>query len=164
MPKRSTKLSMKTEALPPFEKGSGNVFADIGLPDPGTALAKARLALEISRLIRNQGMTQTEAGKKLGIDQPRVSALLRGRLEAFSLEKLMGFVARLGNVVELRFFPAQHATGAGIKVVPHKEPAFPYALLRATSDLLLPEESVSSMPEPWLAARLSDYTEVLQLG
>jgi len=163
MPKKSTKRLSRSDT-PSFEKGSGNVFADIGLPDPGTALAKARLASEISRLIHNQGMTQSEAGQKLGIDQPRVSALLRGRLAAFSLEKLMGFSTRLGNVVEVHCLPASRPTGACIRVIAHKDLARPYALLRVTSDLSLPKESGPAMPEPWLAAKLSDYTEVLQLG
>jgi predicted XRE-type DNA-binding protein len=68
---------------------SGNVFADLGLPNPEEALAKAELAHKIALLIQNKGLTQVQTAKLLGVDQPKVSALLRGRLSGFSLELLM---------------------------------------------------------------------------
>jgi len=68
---------------------SGNVFADLGLPNPEEALAKAELAHKIALLIQNKGLTQVQTAKLLGVDQPKVSALLRGRLSGFSLERLM---------------------------------------------------------------------------
>lgn len=63
--------------------GSGNVFADLGVRNPEEALAKAELANKISVLIRERGLTQAKAAKLLGIDQPKVSMLLRGRLTGF---------------------------------------------------------------------------------
>jgi predicted XRE-type DNA-binding protein len=73
-------------------RSSGNVFADLGLARPEERLAKAGLALEIERIIRKRGLTQAEAGKILGIDQPKVSALRRGRLGGFSVERLIRFL------------------------------------------------------------------------
>src|ERR1035441_7166478 len=70
------------------EEGSYNVFADIGLPNPDEALAKADVAREINRIVSERRLTQLEAGNLLGIGQPRVSQLKRGRLGDFSLEKL----------------------------------------------------------------------------
>jgi predicted XRE-type DNA-binding protein len=88
------------------EEGSDNVFADIGLPNPDEALAKADVAREINRIITERGLTQLEAGRLLGIGQPRVSQLKRGRLGDFSLEKLIGFAKALGNQVEILIKPA----------------------------------------------------------
>lgn len=79
-----------------FFESSGNVFADLGLPDAGTRLAKAELARRISAFIQGQGLTQREAADLLGIDQPKVSAITRGRLTDFSLDRLLTFVNRLG--------------------------------------------------------------------
>jgi predicted XRE-type DNA-binding protein len=79
------------------EPSSGNVFADIGLQNPDVALAKAKIARQVNRTIGEQGLTQSEAAAILGIDQPRVSALAKGRLSLFSLEKLMGFSSKLGS-------------------------------------------------------------------
>jgi predicted XRE-type DNA-binding protein len=73
-------------------KSSGNVFADLGLPHPEQELLKAKLTLQIYRLIKRRGITQTAAGKVLGIKQPHVSALMRNRAGAFSVERLMDFL------------------------------------------------------------------------
>lgn len=88
------------------EEGSDNVFADIGLPNPDEALAKADVAREINRIVSERRLTQLEAGRLLGIGQPRVSQLKRGRLADFSLEKLIGFAKALGNQVEIVIKPA----------------------------------------------------------
>jgi len=86
------------------ERGSGNVFADVGLPDADERLAKANLAHEISALIGAEGLTQTQAAKRLGIDQPKVSMLMRGRLKDFSTERLMHWLVLLGRdvVIDVR--------------------------------------------------------------
>ena len=80
---------------------SGNVFADLGLPNPEEALAKAELANKISVLIQERKLTQAKAAKLLGIDQPKVSMLLRGRLTGFSLERLMRFLLLLGQDIKI---------------------------------------------------------------
>lgn len=79
----------------------GNVFADLGLPGPEEALARAELAHKITVLIRERGLTQSQAAKLLGIDQPKVSALVRGRLAGFSLERLMRFLLLFGQDIKI---------------------------------------------------------------
>src|SRR5208337_2960641 len=79
----------------------GNVFADLGLPNPEEALAKAELANKISVLIQERKLTQARAAKLLGIDQPKVSMLLRGRLTGFSIERLMRFLILLGQDIRI---------------------------------------------------------------
>src|SRR5580698_6799049 len=82
-------------------EGSGNVFADLGLPDAEELLAKANLAHRITCLVTEQKLTQTQAAARLGIDQPKVSALLRGKLDGFSTERLIRFLNALGQDVEI---------------------------------------------------------------
>jgi predicted XRE-type DNA-binding protein len=88
------------------EKSSGNVFADLGIPHPEQELLKAKLTLQIYLLIKDRGLTQVEAGKILGIKQPHVSALMRNRSGAFSVERLMDFLTALGQDVEISVRPA----------------------------------------------------------
>jgi predicted XRE-type DNA-binding protein len=71
-----------------FESGSGNVFADLGLPNPDEALAKAELAQTIVETIERRGLTEDEAAGIMGLDLPKVSAIVRGRLAAFSFDRL----------------------------------------------------------------------------
>ena len=82
------------------EEGSGNVFADIGLPNPEERLAKADLAIRISEAIRARRLNQTRAAHILRIDQPKISRLLRGQLSGFSTERLMHFLTLFGRDVE----------------------------------------------------------------
>ena len=88
------------------EKSGDNFFADLGLPHPERELLKAKLTLEIYRLIRKRNLTQVEAGKILGIKQPHVSALMRNRAGSFSVERLMDFLTALGQDVEISVKPA----------------------------------------------------------
>ena len=80
---------------------SGNVFADMGVADPEEALAKAQLASRIREVLRRSRLTQVAAAAIMGIDQPKVSALLNGRLTNFSSERLMRLLTRLGQDVEI---------------------------------------------------------------
>ncbi|MCK5480819.1 MAG: XRE family transcriptional regulator [Gammaproteobacteria bacterium] len=82
-------------------KSSGNVFADLGVRDPEEALVKARLAHVIADAVSAYGMTQTEAAELLGIDQPKVSRLVRGQLAGFSIDRLFRFVTLLGSDIEI---------------------------------------------------------------
>jgi predicted XRE-type DNA-binding protein len=82
-------------------ESSGNVFADLQLPEPSTRLAKAELARAISLIIQERGLTQQQAADILGIDQPKVSAITRGRLADFSLDRLLTLVNRLGMDIEI---------------------------------------------------------------
>lgn len=92
-------------------EGSGNVFADIGLLDADQVFAKAELASLINRTIRERAYTQHEAAKILGVDQPRISALQRGKLTLFSFSKLAQFIVRLGNQIEMTIKPLPTSTG-----------------------------------------------------
>ena len=94
--------------------GSDNVFADIGLPNPEERLAKAYLVRDIEKNISRRRLTQAQAGDLLGIGQPRVSELLRGRVGIFSLEKLIEFSKRLGNNVEIAVRPVATAPVFGV--------------------------------------------------
>jgi predicted XRE-type DNA-binding protein len=85
-----------------FETSSGNVFADLGLPNPEERLAKARLAIQINLLIKGKKLTQKEAAKLLEIDQPKISALHRGKLAGFSLERLFRFLNILGQEIDIK--------------------------------------------------------------
>jgi predicted XRE-type DNA-binding protein len=96
---------------------SGNVFADLGLPDAEGRLAKAKLPQEICALIKSAKFTQTQAARMLGIDQPKVSALIRGRLKDFSTDRLLRFITLLGRDVHIIIQPAQHREHGAIHVL-----------------------------------------------
>src|SRR2546428_1148794 len=85
-----------------FTPSSGNVFADLNLPQADDLLAKAELAAKIIAEIQRRRMTQTQAAAILGIDQPKISALKQGKLSAFSIERLMRFLLLLGRDMEIR--------------------------------------------------------------
>ena len=93
------------------EEGSGNVFADLGLPNPEQELWKARLTLQIHKLVKARGLTQSQAGQLLGIKQPHVSALMRNRAGNFSIGRLIEFLTALGRDVEITVKPTRKAQG-----------------------------------------------------
>jgi len=80
---------------------SGNVFADMGLPDAAELDTKARLGATIIRVVERRGLTQAEVAAALEINQPKVSALMHYKLEGFSVERLMRFLVALGQDVEI---------------------------------------------------------------
>ncbi len=84
-----------------YEIGSDNVFADLGFENPDEDIIKSYLVGEIAHLIKKKKLTQMQAAKILGVDQPRVSSLLRGQLELFSIGMLMYFLNDLGRDVEI---------------------------------------------------------------
>ena len=84
-----------------IERGSGNVFADLGRPDAETHLLKAKLVTRIDEIIRRRGLTQVEAAKLLGLSQPDVSRLLRGSFREYSVERLLRSLLALGRDVEI---------------------------------------------------------------
>jgi predicted XRE-type DNA-binding protein len=79
----------------------GNVFADMGLPDAEEMLVKAQLSIQIHDIIKKRHLTQAKAAELLGIDQPKVSALIRGRLSGFSMERLFYFLNALGRDIDI---------------------------------------------------------------
>jgi predicted XRE-type DNA-binding protein len=112
-PKRA---SVRTDST--VTESNGNVFADLGLKNPEEHLAKAELVQRISDVIAERKLTQARAAKLLGVDQPKISALLRGRLDGFSIERLFRFLNALGRDVEIKVRPAQHAEEAETRVIP----------------------------------------------
>jgi len=110
MTKKRTKIGV--------EASSGNVFADLGLPNPDLELLKAQLMLQIYRIVEHRKLTQAEAGEILGIKQPHVSGLMRGLSGNFSVERLMDFLAALGQDIEIRVLPARKAHGQVSVVLP----------------------------------------------
>jgi len=80
---------------------SGNVFADLGFAEPEEELAKAQLASRIQDSVKQRRLTQVAAASLMGIDQPKVSALLNGRLANFSSGRLMRLLTTLGQDVEI---------------------------------------------------------------
>ncbi len=91
--------------------GSGNVFEDLGHPRPAEALAKAELARKIAAVIAKRRLTQAAAAELLNLDQPKVSALVRGRLAGFSLDRLVRLLVLLGSDVEIIVKPRARTAG-----------------------------------------------------
>jgi predicted XRE-type DNA-binding protein len=83
------------------EHSSGNVFADLGFADADEHLIKAGLVIKIDRIIGQRDLTQAAAAQLMGIDQPKVSALLAGQFRGYSVERLMRFLVALGHDVEI---------------------------------------------------------------
>ncbi|MGH8435074.1 MAG: helix-turn-helix domain-containing protein [Pseudomonas sp.] len=103
-----------------YTESSGNIFADLGLPDADTLLIKAELVRQISICLRNRRLTQSQAADILGIDQPKVSALLRGYLRGFSLERLTRFLNALGRDVDIVVNPSLRRSEGVTRVLTQK--------------------------------------------
>jgi predicted XRE-type DNA-binding protein len=84
-----------------YEHSSGNVFADLGIENPEEEFTKAKLVWEIEQIIKKKKLTQTAAADIMGINQPKVSALLRRKLEGFSVERLIHFLNALGQDIDI---------------------------------------------------------------
>jgi predicted XRE-type DNA-binding protein len=109
-------MSDETKIIP----SSGNVFADLGLPDADQLLAKAELAIEITRIIKERELTQIEAAEIIGVDQPKVSALVGGKLDGFSMDRLYRFLNALGRDVEIVLRPMPKSRKQGKLTVSRK--------------------------------------------
>lgn len=105
---KNVKLRKKQTGTIEYTESSGNVFADLGLPHPEEALAKAEIASKIQDIITERKLTQAQAAKILEISQPKVSLLLRGFLTNFSLERLLRFLNDLGQDVYISVVPSSH--------------------------------------------------------
>ena len=95
-----------------YEAGSGNVFADVGLPNAKEHLVKAQLVYKIDGLMKSRGMNQVAAAKLFGVKQPDVSKMLRGDFRQFSVERLLRFLVALGQDVEIVVKPHRGARTA----------------------------------------------------
>lgn len=99
------------------EPSSGNIFADLNIPEASLYLAKAKLAHQICTIIQSRNLTQVEAAAILGINQPKVSALTRGNLDGFSSDRLFKFLNLLDQDIEIVIRPHTDPNQeAGIKV------------------------------------------------
>jgi len=94
-----------------IETGSGNVFADLGLPGAEKLKIKSGLVIEIARALRRLDLTQEEAGRRMGIPQPKVSAMLRSDFTNLSERKLMACLNRLGYDIEIKVKPTAEPVG-----------------------------------------------------
>ena len=104
---------MKTHLVDGVEvhRGSGNVFADLGLADAEKLKIKTGLVIEIRKAMRSRGLTQQEAAKLMGITQPKVSDMMRGDFSNLSERKLMDCLTRLGYDIEIKVRPAKSEVG-----------------------------------------------------
>ncbi len=93
------------------EIGSGNVFADVGLPDADKLKIKSGLVIEITKAVRNLGLSREEAGCRMGLPQPKLSGLFRGDFSNVSERKLMDCLNRLGYDIEIKVRPATAPVG-----------------------------------------------------
>lgn len=92
-----------------YIKSSGNIFADFGFENPEECLAKVDLAIQINNLIKQKALTQKAAAEILAIDQPKISALNKGKLSGFSLERLFRFLNFLGQDITIKVTPKKIA-------------------------------------------------------
>ncbi len=115
--RQDDRKTMSQEPPEIIEPSSGNVFADLDLENPEELLAKAELVQRICDIIAERKLTQTRAAAVLGIDRPQVSALIRGQLDEFSIDRLFRFLNALGRDVEIIIRPARRATEAGTRVI-----------------------------------------------
>ncbi|MCJ2074793.1 helix-turn-helix domain-containing protein [Methylobacterium sp. E-016] len=112
-PAAKTARASTASASPPddepitFETGSGNVFEDLGLPDATNEAIKARLVMRLRAEMDRRGLNQTEFAALLGVKQPDVSNLVRGRVLGFSLERMLDFTRALGDEVEITLRPSK---------------------------------------------------------
>jgi len=112
---RKEKQEVKGETN--IEQSSGNVFKDLSIAQPEQLLAKAELVHLICNIIAERKLTQARAAKLLGVDQPKVSALLRGKLDGFSTDRLFRFLNALGRDAEIVIRPARHDGEADTRVI-----------------------------------------------
>ncbi len=96
-----------------IERGSTNVYADLGILDPEEMLIKAQLATKIGDIIKRRKLTQTQAAELLGITQPKLSGLLRGQFRGISESKMLDCLTRLGRDVEIVIKPVPRSRTEG---------------------------------------------------
>jgi predicted XRE-type DNA-binding protein len=98
-------------------EGTGNIFADLGFADAEEMRARSELTRRIAEIIAERRLTRTKAVTVLGVDRPKDSALLRGKLDGFSLDRLFRFLNAPGRDVEIVVRPADRAEGARTRVI-----------------------------------------------
>lgn len=96
-----------------IEKGSGNVYADLGNADANEMLVKAQLATKIGEIIKSRRWSQQQAAEVLGMTQPKLSKMLRGQFRGISEAKILDCLTRLGRDVQIVVGPARRSATAG---------------------------------------------------
>ena len=94
-----------------IKKSSGNVFEDLDLPDAEELFLKATLGFEVFQIIGKRKLTQAEAAEVLGVKQPEISRLKKGKFNHYSVERLMTFLTRLNRDIEIRIIPSENREG-----------------------------------------------------
>jgi predicted XRE-type DNA-binding protein len=97
----------------PVEKGSGNVYTDLGYRDGESMLVKAQLAAKIAEILRRRSLTQAHAAEILGLTQPKISALLKGQFRGISEHRLLECLTRLGRDVHIVIKPTPRSRSNG---------------------------------------------------
>lgn len=100
-----------------YEDGGENVFADIGVADPEDSLLRAKLAKKIASVIEKKGLSQTQIARILGVDQPKVSKLVRGRISGFTSDRLLRFLTALGCDVRIEIKDGRSSRRRGKVVI-----------------------------------------------
>lgn len=98
-------------------KSSGNVFADIGIPNADEHFVKAEIVLDIAARIKAKGLTQAQAAKVMGLSQPDVSKLLRGNFAGYTLDRLFSFLRALGNDIRIQIVPTKAKREGRVELV-----------------------------------------------
>jgi len=110
---------MSKKALPAHEIGSGNIFADLGLPNAEEHQLKAALVIQLGRIIKERKLTQSDAAKLAGVKQPDLSNILRGHFRGYSMARLMRMLTAFNQDVEIVVKPRKKAGATGrITLVP----------------------------------------------
>ena len=94
-----------------IEESSGNVFEDLDLPDAEELFLKATLGFEVFQIIGKRKLTQAVAAEVLGVKQPEISRLKKGKFNHYSVERLMTFLTRLNRDIEIRIIPSENREG-----------------------------------------------------
>lgn len=118
MPKKQTKEHEEIEVI----ASSGNVYADTGHPNPEEAMAKAELAILISDAIKRKKLTQKKAAELIGVDQPKISAIIRGQLSGFTIDRLFRFLMALGMDIIIEARPHSRKMHLAHIQVLHQQP------------------------------------------
>lgn len=94
-----------TDADIPIQRGTDNVFADLGFPDADSHLLKAQLVARLAAILKDLGLTQVEAARRMGVSQPDISRLLRGQFRDVSVERLLRMMVKVGCTVDIVVHP-----------------------------------------------------------
>lgn len=98
-----------TDTIAAVDYGTGNVFADLGMPEPESHFLKAQLVARFAAVVKDQGLTQADAAQRVGVSQPGIARLLRGQFRDISVERLLRMLVRLGFTVDILIRPTPDA-------------------------------------------------------